>query len=52
VAEWLSGLPLIVRGTVLGRNRVDVNFYPPQVQAGMAVWAGDGAAILRNAVLF
>lgn len=52
VAQWSSGLPLIVRGTVLGRNRVDLNFYPPQTQAAMTAWSGDGIAMIRNAVLF
>lgn len=52
VVDWQKGLPLIIRGTVKGRNRVDVNFYPPQTQGGNMVWGGDGVAILRNAVLF
>ncbi len=52
VAQWSNGLPLIVRGTVQGRNRVDVNFYPPQVQMAVMRWAGDGATILSNALLF
>jgi hypothetical protein len=52
VAQWMKGLPLIIRGTVKGRNRVDLNFFPPQTQAGNMVWGGDGAAMLRNAVLF
>lgn len=52
VAQWSSGLPLVVRGTVLGRNRVDLNFYPPQTQAGMPAWTGDGIAMIRNAVLY
>lgn len=52
VANWSSNLPLIIRGTALGRNRVDVNFFPPQTQMGTMAWMGDGVAILRNAVLF
>ncbi len=52
VAEWASGLPLVVRGMIGNRNRVDVNFYPPQTQSAMMAWTGDGAIILRNAVLF
>jgi hypothetical protein len=52
VAQWKNGLPLIVRGTVNGRNRVDLNFYPPQTQMGMKTWSGDGIALIRNAVLF
>lgn len=52
VAEWAKGLPLIIRGTVQGRNRVDLNFFPPQTQGGNMVWGGDGVAMLRNALLF
>ena len=52
VAQWQSGLPLIIRGTVQGRNRVDLNFYPPQTQAMMTAWTGNGKAILRNALLY
>jgi hypothetical protein len=52
VAQWDSGEPFIIRGTVKGRNRVDVNFYPPTIQMGLPHWTGDGAAILSNAVLF
>lgn len=52
VASWSKGLPLIIRGTAKGRNRVDLNFYPPQTQGGNTVWGGDGVAMLRNALLF
>jgi hypothetical protein len=52
VARWSSGQPLIVRGIVNGRNRVDVNFYPPATQNMMPHWTGSGAQILRNALLF
>ncbi len=52
VARWLKGAPLVIRGTAKGRNRVDVNLYPPKVQNGMAVWSGDVAEILRNALLY
>ncbi len=52
VAQWLKGPPLVIRGTAKGRNRVDVNLYPPQVQNGMTVWMGDVGVILRNALLY
>ncbi len=52
VAKWSSGYPLIVRGVVKGRNRVDVNFYPPATQAGSPQWTGNGAEMIRNALLF
>jgi hypothetical protein len=54
VAQWASGKPLIVRGVVKGRNRVDLNFYPPSDAAapGTGFWTGNGAEIIRNALLF
>ena len=52
VASWSSGLPLIVRGTINGRNRVDLNMFPPSSNADSVLWSGDGAAILANALLF
>jgi hypothetical protein len=52
VASWAGGAPLIVRGVVKGRNRVDVNLYPPSIDARNDFWSGDGAAILRNALLY
>lgn len=53
VVQWATGnIPLIVRGTVQGRNRVDLNFFPPSVYLGQQLWTGDGAKILKNALLF
>lgn len=54
VAQWASGKPLIVRGVVKGRNRVDLNMYPPSDTAlpGAGFWTGNGAEIIRNALLF
>ena len=52
VATWSSGLPLIVRGTIQGRNRVDVNLFPPSSNVFPELWVGDGTAILANALLF
>lgn len=52
VAQWLKGPPLVIRGTAKGRNRVDVNLYPPKVQNGGTVWMGDVSVILRNALLY
>lgn len=52
VASWQSGAPLIVRGVVKGRNRVDLNLYPPSVGSRSDFWSGDGAQIIRNALLF
>ena len=52
VAAWSDGPPLIVRGMVQGRNRVDLNFFPPSGDAIPNFWMGDGAEIMRNALLF
>jgi hypothetical protein len=53
VASWGSlGTPLIVRGVVQGRNRVDLNFYPPSIDIRSDFWSGDGLAIMRNALLY
>lgn len=52
VAEWDDGRPLVVRGTVMGRNRVDLNFFPPSFDARADFWSGDGAELMRNALLF
>jgi hypothetical protein len=56
-----SGDPLIVQGEKDGRNLVALNFYPPSATAYSTstsspynnyLWVGDGAAIMRNALLF
>lgn len=54
VAAWQSGEPLVVRGEVQGRNRVDLNFFPVSgdVPGWTQFWTGDGAELLRNALLF
>jgi len=52
VAKWGSGAPLIVRGTRNGRNRVDLNMFPPSSAASPPFWVGSGAAILSNALLY
>lgn len=54
VAAWGTGAPLIVRGVVQGRNRVDLNMYPPSDDAspGAGFWIGDGATMIKNALLF
>jgi hypothetical protein len=52
VAAWNDGQPLIVRGMVQGRNRVDLNLFPVSDNAAFGSWIGDGAEIMRNALLF
>jgi hypothetical protein len=52
VAEWASKVPLIVTGDMKGRNRVDLNFYPPRNQGMNTAWTGDGITMIRNALLY
>jgi hypothetical protein len=52
VARWRGGgqEPLVVRGARGGRNLVELNFSPASY--GSITWAGDGAALLRNALKY
>ena len=52
VAQWGSGAPLIVRGVKNGAAHVELNFYPPSSTARADFWVGDGATIMKNALLF
>ena len=53
VAQFADGGALIVRGVVKGRNRADVNFMPiPADQSLGDGWMGDGAILLKNALLY
>ncbi|MSP60581.1 MAG: hypothetical protein EXR72_09625 [Myxococcales bacterium] len=59
VANWtvVGGRPLAVTGTVTDstvkqRNRADLNFFPPSNAAVSGSWIGDGALLLRNALLY
>jgi stigma-specific protein Stig1 len=52
-AAWSSnGRPLIVHGVIKGRNRVDINMYPPSSASRADFWTGDGAQIMRNALVY
>ena len=54
VAHWSdnSSTPLILRGTVKGRARVDVNLDPRSNDCNPGSWIGDGTTILKNALLY
>ncbi len=52
VAEWGSGAPLIVRGLKDGRPLVELNMYPPSGAVFSSLWVGDGATIMKNALLY
>ena len=52
VASWMSGAPLVVRGTKAGRPLVALNMYPVSAAMASIGWTGDGAALMRNALLY
>jgi hypothetical protein len=55
VADWSDGLPLVVRRTINGTKRVDLNFYPPSSDNGRSqFWdsSTDGAKLMANSLLF
>ena len=53
VAQWASnGRPLVVRGTKAGRPIVALNMIPASATVNGVLWTGDGAALLRNALLY
>ena len=52
VASWMSGAPLVVRGTKAGRPLVALNMYPVSAATASIGWTGDGAALIRNALLY
>lgn len=52
VASWASRAPLIVRGRVHGRNRVDLNLFPVSNAIDARFWSGDGAVMMRNALVY
>jgi hypothetical protein len=52
-----GGMPDLVAapshcGVVHGRKRVDLNFYPPSGNVMAGLWTGDGANLMRNALLY
>ena len=53
VANWGDKTtPLIVRGVKNGRAIAALNFYPPSSAVRNDFWAGDGATIMKNALLY
>ena len=50
-ARWTDSVPLAVYGTVEGRQRVDLNLTPGP-NTGECMWEGDGARLLRNALMY
>lgn len=54
VAEWSNGDPLIVRRTIGGVPRVDLNFFPPSSDERSNFWnsSTDGARLMANALVY
>jgi hypothetical protein len=53
VAKWASnGRPLVVRGVKAGRQLVALNMWPPSQSVAPNLWYGDGALLMRNALLY
>jgi hypothetical protein len=52
VAQWGTGVPLVVRGTVNGKNRVDINLFPVSSNISPDLWIGDGGVLMKNALLY
>jgi hypothetical protein len=53
VASWAtSGSALIVRGTRNSRPLVELNLFPPSADAYGGYWTGDGASLIRNAIVY
>ena len=53
VARWASnGRPLVVRGTKAGRPLVALNMWPASSSVAGNLWTGDGAQLMRNALLY
>jgi hypothetical protein len=51
--DWGSGWPLVLLGAKAGRPLVALNMYPVSAAVSTSYgWTGDGAALLRNAILF
>ncbi len=47
VASYTGGTPMVVRGTVEGRARVDLNLWPSEDNLG-----GDAVTLIKNALLY
>jgi hypothetical protein len=53
VASWGSGAPMIIRGEVQGRERVDLNLVALSADIEPSYgWEGDGIRLLQNALLY
>jgi hypothetical protein len=54
VAQWGGGgqEPLVVRGVRGNRTLVQLNFFPASASVDPALWTGDGAALMRNALKY
>jgi hypothetical protein len=51
-AQWSTLQPLAIHGVVKGRNRADLNLFPLSNMLNPGYWAGDGATLMKNALLY
>jgi hypothetical protein len=54
VARWRGGgrEPLVVRGVRGNRTLVELNLFPVSSSINLALWTGDGTALMRNALKY
>jgi hypothetical protein len=52
VASWTFNTPLVVSQVLMGRNRCDLDFYPPSSTVRGDFWSGDGATLMKNCLLY
>jgi hypothetical protein len=52
VARWSDDYPLVVRKYRNGRSLLELNMWPPSSDVDSRSWSGDGAALMRNALLY
>jgi hypothetical protein len=50
--NWGSGWPLVLLGAKAGRPLVALNMYPVSAAVSGSGWTGDGAVLMKNAILF
>lgn len=56
IADWTGGgtIPLVATRVINGRNRVDLGFFPPSIDARGDFWVSstDGAKLMANALVY
>jgi hypothetical protein len=52
VTRWSDDYPLLVRKYRNDRSLLEINMWPPSSDVESRSWSGDGAALMRNALLY